>query len=62
MFNNVGYGLKLAGASAADIRTKVPEYLNLVGLNGFEESFPYQLSGGMQQRCGHPLQCAIVPA
>jgi len=31
-------------------------------LNGFEESFPYQLSGGMQQRCGHPLQCAIVPA
>ncbi len=62
VFNNVGYGLKLAGASAADIRTKVPEYLNLVGLNGFEESFPYQLSGGMQQRCGHPLQCAIVPA
>jgi NitT/TauT family transport system ATP-binding protein len=61
VFNNVAYGLKLAGASAAEIRTKTPEFINLVGLNGFEESFPYQLSGGMQQRCGLARALAVEP-
>lgn len=58
---NVGYGLKLAGASKAEIAEKVPYFTNLVGLEGFEASFPYQLSGGMQQRCGLARALAVEP-
>ena len=61
VFSNVAYGLKLGGASATEIREKVPEYINMVGLAGFEESFPYQLSGGMQQRCGLARALAVEP-
>jgi ABC-type nitrate/sulfonate/bicarbonate transport system ATPase subunit len=61
VFSNVAYGLKLAGASAADIRAKTPEFINLVGLNGFEDMYPFQLSGGMQQRCGLARALAVEP-
>ena len=47
---NVGYGLKLAGASAREITDKSRHYIELVGLKGFEKAYPYQLSGGMSQR------------
>jgi NitT/TauT family transport system ATP-binding protein len=58
---NVAYGLKLAGASPADIKEKVPHFINLVGLKGFENAYPYQLSGGMQQRCGLARALAVEP-
>jgi len=59
---NVGYGLKLAGVSKAVIAEKVPYFTNLVGLEGFETSYPYQLSGGMQQRCGLARALAMEPS
>jgi NitT/TauT family transport system ATP-binding protein len=59
---NVGYGLKLAGASADEIATKSRHYIELVGLKGFEKAFPYQLSGGMQQRCGLARALAVEPS
>lgn len=62
VFQNVGYGLKLAGASKAEIAEKVPYFINLVGLDGFDSSFPYQLSGGMQQRCGLARALAMEPS
>jgi NitT/TauT family transport system ATP-binding protein len=58
---NVAYGLKLAGADAALIATRVERYIELVGLKGFEHAYPYQLSGGMQQRCGLARALAIEP-
>jgi NitT/TauT family transport system ATP-binding protein len=58
---NVAYGLRLAGVSKADIDRKVPEYVGLVGLAGFERTYPYQLSGGMQQRCGLARALAVEP-
>jgi NitT/TauT family transport system ATP-binding protein len=58
---NVAYGLKLAGASAAEIGEKVPHFINLVGLSGFESYYPYQISGGMQQRCGLARALAVEP-
>jgi NitT/TauT family transport system ATP-binding protein len=61
VFNNVAYGLRLAGASKADIKERVPQFIKLVGLAGFENAYPYQLSGGMQQRCGLARALAIEP-
>ena len=59
---NVGYGLKLAGAPRAEIAEKVPYYVDLVGLKGFEDAYPYQLSGGMQQRCGLARALTMEPS
>jgi NitT/TauT family transport system ATP-binding protein len=58
---NVAYGLKLAGAAAAELGEKVPYFINLVGLSGFEGYYPYQISGGMQQRCGLARALAVKP-
>jgi len=46
----------------AQIAATIPEYINLVGLQGFEKAYPYQLSGGMQQRCGLARALAIKPS
>ena len=61
VFANVAYGLRLAGASKAEIAERVPHFIKLVGLTGFENAYPYQLSGGMQQRCGLARALAIEP-
>jgi NitT/TauT family transport system ATP-binding protein len=58
---NVGYGLELAGLAETERRHRVQEYIEMVGLNGFEKSFPYQLSGGMQQRVGLARALAMQP-
>jgi NitT/TauT family transport system ATP-binding protein len=58
---NVGYGLRMAGATAAEIGERVPQFIRLVGLAGFENAYPYQLSGGMQQRCGLARALAVEP-
>lgn len=62
VFDNVAYGLRLAGASKADVDRKVPEFIKMVGLSGFESAFPYQMSGGMQQRCGLARALALEPS
>ncbi len=61
VFANVAYGLKMAGASRAEIAERVPHFIALVGLKGFEHAYPYQMSGGMQQRCGLARALAIEP-
>jgi len=47
---NVAYALKVQGESRSEIRKKVPEVLNLVGLSSKAASYPDELSGGEQQR------------
>jgi NitT/TauT family transport system ATP-binding protein len=59
---NVAYGLRLSGASAAEVADRVPQFIKLVGLAGFENAYPYQISGGMQQRCGLARALAIEPS
>ena len=49
---NVEYGLKIAGVKKEERRRRAQKYIDLVGLQGFENSFPVQLSGGMRQRVG----------
>src|SRR6202042_3839092 len=50
VYQNAAFGLAMAGAPASFIKERVRHYLDLVGLTGFEKQYPYQLSGGMQQR------------
>jgi len=49
---NVEMGPKFNGISKKERRVLGQKYIDLVGLNGFESSFPHQLSGGMKQRVG----------
>ncbi|GGG24139.1 quaternary amine ABC transporter ATP-binding protein [Paenibacillus abyssi] len=49
---NVEYGLEIQGMSKAKRREMAMQSLELVGLKGWEDSYPDQLSGGMQQRVG----------
>jgi NitT/TauT family transport system ATP-binding protein len=47
---NVEYGLKMRGVPRAERRDTVRHYLDKVGLSGFRNAYPHQLSGGMKQR------------
>jgi len=50
VLRNVTYGLELQGYTLKEARVVVKDMIDLVGLNGFEESYPRELSGGMKQR------------
>jgi ABC-type nitrate/sulfonate/bicarbonate transport system ATPase subunit len=48
--DNVGFGLELQGYSKPQRRDRINNYLEVVGLTGFADAYPKQLSGGMKQR------------
>lgn len=50
--DNVAFGLEIRGLGRAERMRRALEVVELVGLSGYENSYPDQLSGGMQQRVG----------
>jgi glycine betaine/proline transport system ATP-binding protein len=61
VIDNIGYGLEVRGEEKGQRRTRAKEMVDLVGLTGYEESYPDQLSGGMQQRVGLARALAVDP-
>lgn len=58
---NVEYGLEIQGMPPAERQEKARQAIALVGLKGYEDSMPDQLSGGMQQRVGLARALATDP-
>lgn len=52
VLDNVAYGLRVQGADPSERQRKARHWIDVVGLAGYEASFPDELSGGMQQRVG----------
>ncbi len=61
VIDNVAFGLEIRGVGRAERRRQANEVIELVGLAGYENSFPDQLSGGMQQRVGLARALAVDP-
>ena len=59
--DNIAYPLEINGISKSDRHKRAQEVIELVGLQGYSEAYPEQLSGGMQQRVGLARALAANP-
>jgi len=58
---NIAFSLRCAGKPRSEQRLVAERMMELVGLEGFAKAYPYQLSGGMRQRCGLARVLAANP-
>ena len=61
VIDNVAFGLEVRGEGKGERRDRAQEMVDLVGLSGYENNYPDQLSGGMQQRVGLARALAADP-
>ena len=61
VIDNISYGLEVRGVGKLDRIDKAMEILKLVGLEGWDQMYPRELSGGMQQRVGLARAMAVDP-
>src|SRR4051794_6550547 len=61
VIDNVAFPLEIQGLPKEQRRARANQYLQLVGLERFEKSYPHELSGGMQQRVGLARALALEP-
>lgn len=61
VLDNVAYGLEVRGERRQPRLEKAMEFIELVGLDGWAEHYPRELSGGMQQRVGLARAMAVEP-
>ena len=61
VMENVELGLQIKGTNKKERREKAQYLIELVGLKGFENAYPYQLSGGMKQRVGIARAYCVNP-
>jgi len=59
--DNIAFGLEVRGEGKSERRNRAQEMVDLVGLSGYENNYPDQLSGGMQQRVGLARALAADP-
>ncbi len=62
VIDNIAFGLEVRGEGKATRRARAQDMVDLVGLTGYEQNFPDQLSGGMQQRVGLARALANDPS
>ena len=61
VIENISYGLEIRGSNRLERMDRAMEVLKLVGLDGWENNYPRELSGGMQQRVGLARALAVDP-
>ena len=61
VIDNIAYGLEVRGTKKVDRIEKSMEVLKMVGLDGWQNNYPRELSGGMQQRVGLARALAVDP-
>lgn len=61
VMDNITFGLEMQGIKKPEAKKQVEKYIELVGLEQFKNSYPYELSGGMQQRAAIARALANEP-
>ena len=62
LVDNVAFGLVCSGMARKEARRRATPFIELVGLDGFADKYPYELSGGMQQRANMARALAVDPS